>query len=523
MRKKKMMETASISNAKQDKHENNRKKHKKQRGTRAKKNKTPEIAISELQDSGKKDPNKSIYNTVYIFIGLFVLAMGYFAHFIVFRSNDVINSTYNKRQEVLAKRVLRGEIRSADDEILARTIIDEDGNEVREYPYGDIYAHVVGKFAKGRAGVEDAENIRLLTSNINPIEQMYNDLIGQKSPGNNVITTLHSKLQQVAYDALGNRRGAVVVLEPSTGKILAMVSKPAFDPNRIEEQWDELVKDEGAESPFLNRASQGLYPPGSTFKILTTLAYMRQFPSYDSYEYDCTGSIREGSMVIHDYNKKGHGEVDLALSLAKSCNTSYSNIGKLLDRDQFFTLAEEFYFNKNLPVNMASSKSSFTLQKSYSSTKEAMQTAIGQGKTLITPLHNAMIIAAIANGGVMMKPYVVDHIENAEGNLVKRNSPELAAKPMTAQEAEYIGSMLRKTVTVGTARNLKDMAVEAAGKTGSADNANGKAHSWFVGYAPYENPEIAVSIIVENAGTGNEFAVPIARKIFDAYFDNESK
>lgn len=522
MRKNKMMDTASKRHAKQEKQENI-KIEKKQRNKKTKKTPNTEIIMEEFHDTGKKDPNKSIYNTVYIFIGLFVLAMGYFSYFIVFRSNDVINSTYNKRQEVLAKRVLRGEIRSADGNILARTIVDEDGKEVREYPYGKVYAHVVGKFAKGRAGIEDTENIRLLTSNINPIEQMYNDLIGQKSPGNNVITTLDSKLQQVAYDALGDRRGAVVVIEPSTGKILAMVSKPTYDPNKIEEQWEELVKDEDEESPFLNRASQGLYPPGSTFKILTTLAYMRQFPSYDSYEYKCTGSIKEGSMIIHDHNKKGHGEVDLALSLAKSCNTSYSHIGKLLDRDQFFALAEDFYFNKYLPVNMASSKSSFTLQKAYSSTKEAMQTAIGQGKTLVTPLHNAMIISAIANGGVMMKPYVVDHVENAEGDLVKLNSPELAAKPMTAQEAEYIGSMLRKTVTVGTARNLKDMTVEAAGKTGSADHGKGKAHSWFVGYAPYENPEIAVSIIVESAGTGNEFAVPIARKIFDAYFDNENE
>lgn len=520
MSKNKVMDTASKRKAKQ---ENKEKKEKKPRHIKAKKKPNTEKTMNEIHDLGKKDPNKSIYNTVYIFIGLFVLAIGYFTHFIVFRSNDVINSTYNKRQEVLAKRVLRGEIRSADGEILARTIVDEDGKEVREYPYGDIYAHVVGKLAKGRAGIEDMENIRLLTSNINPIEQMYNDLIGQKSPGNNVVTTLNSKLQQVAYDALGDRRGAVVVMEPTTGKILAMVSKPTFDPNKIEEQWEELVKDELEESPFLNRASQGLYPPGSTFKILTTLAYMRQFPSYDSFVYDCKGSIKEGSMVIYDYNKKGHGEVDLALSLAKSCNTSYSHIGRLLDRDQFFALAEEFYFNKYLPINMANSKSSFTLQKAYSSTKEAMQTAIGQGKTLITPLHNAMIVSTIANGGVMMKPYVVDHIENAEGDLVKLNSPELVTKPMTAQEAEYLGIMMRKTVTVGTGRKLKDMSVEAAGKTGSADQAKGKAHSWFVGYAPYENPEIAVSVIVESAGTGNEFAVPIARKIFDAYFNNENR
>lgn len=508
MRKDKTTDTASKRNANPGK-------------VQSKKVEKKEDFIQEIRGDRLTDPKKSIYHVVYIFIGLFILAMGYFAYFIVFRSNDVINSTYNKRQYVLAERVLRGEIQSADGKTLARTIIDKDGEEAREYLFGDQYAHVVGKYVKGRAGLEDSENIRLLTSNINPIEQMYNDLIGQKSPGDNVVTTLNSELQEVAYEALGDYRGAVVVMEPTTGKILAMVSKPAYDPNQIEEQWEVLVEDEAKESPLLNRATQGLYPPGSTFKILTTLAYMRQYPSYDRYGYDCNGRIKEGSMVIHDYSKNGHGEVDLTLSLAKSCNTSYANIGKMLDRDQFYTLAEEFLFNKNLPVTMASSKSSFTLQKAYSSVKEAMQTAIGQGKTLMTPLHNAMLISTIANGGVMMKPYVVNHVESAVGGIVKTNSPELYAKPVTAQEAQRLGTMLRAVVTEGTGRKLKDMEVEAAGKTGSADHGKGKAHSWFIGYAPYEKPEIAVSIVVESVGTGSEYAVPIARKIFDAYFNTD--
>src|SRR5690606_661544 len=152
-----------------------------------------------------------------------------------------------------------------------------------------------------------------------------------KSPGDHIITTLNTQLQQTAYEALGNYRGAVVVMEPSTGKILAMVSKPSYDPNTIDEDWEKLVEDEEEESPLLNRAAQGLYPPGSTLKILTALAYMRQNPSYESYEYDCDGSIEENGMVIHDYSRKGHGKIDLQLSLAKSCNTSFASIGRSLD------------------------------------------------------------------------------------------------------------------------------------------------------------------------------------------------
>jgi len=477
--------------------------------------KTVELGNVRTNSDKIKD---TIYRVVYIFLGLFVLGMGYFSYFIIFRKNDVINSAYNKRQEVLTERVVRGDILSIDGEVLARTIIDDKGREIREYPYGKIYAPIVGRTLMGRAGIEESENIRLLTSNINPIEQMYYDLTSEKSPGDNVVTTLDSKLTEVAYEALSGYRGAIVVMEPSTGKILAMVSNPSYDPNTIEEDWGELVEDKKKESALLNRAAQGLYPPGSTYKLLTALGYIRQNPSFEKYNYDCDGSIEENGMIIRDYSKKGHGKVDLTTSLAKSCNTSFSHIGRLLDLDSFYTLNEDFLFNKDLPVNMATSRSSFTLKKAGSSVKEAMQTAIGQGKTLITPLHNAMIVSSIANGGAMMRPYLVDHVETADGGIVKAYSSELYSKPMTAQEADYLGKMMREAVTDGTGRKLKDMEVTSAGKTGSADNSAGKAHSWFVGYAPYENPEIAVSILVENVGTGSEYAVPIAKEIFEAYF-----
>lgn len=465
------------------------------------------------------DPKKAVLNTIYIFLGMFVLMMGYFTYFLIAKSNEVINSSYNKRQEVLSERIVRGEILSSDGEVLARTIVNSEGNETREYPYGEVFAHVVGRFAKGKTGIEESENIRLLTSNINSFEVMYSDLVGEKSPGDNIVTTLDTKLQQVAYDALGDYRGAVVVMEPSTGKILAMVSKPSYDPNNIESIWEELVADEDTQSPLINRATQGLYPPGSTFKVLTALEYMRENPVvYRKYEYDCNGKIEYNDMTIHCYDNKSHGEVDLPLSFAKSCNTSFASIGKGLKLTSYFKLCEDFLFNTNLPITMESNPSSFALQKGVSGVKEAMQTAIGQGNTLITPLHNAMIAATVANNGTMMKPYVVDHVENAEGAVVKRYSPKIISKPMTYSEANYIGKMMRMVVTDGTGKKLDALEVKAAGKTGSADHGEGKAHSWFIGYAPYDAPELVVSVIVESVGTGSDYAVPITKKIMEAYF-----
>lgn len=472
-----------------------------------------------MKAEDKKEQQKSIFNILYIFLGLFVLMAGYFSYFLIVRSDEVINSTYNNRQDVLAQRIIRGEILSADGEILAKTVVDGDGNETREYPFGDVFSHVVGRFSKGKTGIEETENIRLLTTNINSIEVMYSDLVGEKSPGDNVVTTLDTRLQQIAYDALGDNRGAVVVMEPSTGKILAMVSKPTYDPNKVDELWEDLIADDEEESPLINRATQGLYPPGSTFKVLTALEYIRENPSYEKYKYDCDGSVEYDDMTIHCYNNKSHGDLDLELSFAKSCNTSFASIGKDLDISRFHDLCESFLFNNNLSIDLENNASSFTLQKGVSGVKEAMQTAIGQGNTLITPLHNAMIAATVANGGVMMQPYVVDHIENAEGAIVKKYSPEIETKPMTPKEAEALSKMMRLVVTDGTATKLDNLKVEAAGKTGSADHGEGKAHAWFIGFAPYDDPQIAVSVIVESVGTGSDYAVPIAKKILKAYFE----
>ncbi len=471
-----------------------------------------------MKQNGAMEFRKTTFHIIYIFLGLFVLMAGYFTYYILFQSDEIINNSYNKRQEVLSQRIIRGNILSSTGDILATTLIDEKGNEVRNYPYGKIFAHVVGRFDNGRTGIEEAENIRLLTTNINSLEVMYSDLIGEKSPGDNVVTTLDADLQQVAYDALGNNRGAAVVMEAATGKILAMISKPSFDPNTVHQEWEELIADEDSKAPLLNRATQGLYPPGSTFKVLTALEYMREDPLFSKYEYHCTGSMEFDKMTIRCHNQKHHGDVDLTESLAKSCNTSFANIGKDLDITAFRSLCEDFLFNSRLPVNMASSVSSFTLEKGKSGVREEMQTAIGQGNTLITPLHNAMIAATIANGGVMMKPYVVDRIENAQGGKVKQYSSQKLGRLMTFEEVKYISEMMRQAVTDGTATKLKNLKQKAAGKTGSADNSHGKAHSWFIGFAPYEKPEIVVSVIVENVGTGSEYAVPIAQKIFQEYF-----
>ncbi|WP_310605144.1 peptidoglycan D,D-transpeptidase FtsI family protein [Anaerosporobacter sp.] len=482
----------------------------------SKKNATPQNETSQPRYKGV---NREILVVTYIFIGLFVLLLVNFSHFLFADSKSVINNTYNKRQDLLAERIVRGQILGNNGEILAQTIEDDDGNSKRVYPYKDLFVHVVGRFDKGKTGIELSENFNLLTSNANPLEKVFNELSEKKNIGDNIVTTLDVELQKVAYDALGNHRGAVVVIEPSTGKILAMVSKPDYDPNQINSLWEDLVADSENNSALINRATQGLYPPGSTFKIVTALQYMRENSKYKKFEYTCKGSFKIDDMKINCYNNKVHGTIDLKTAFAKSCNATFASIGTKLSKNSWFSTCESLLFNSELPLPFPYKMSSYTLGSSSEDTLAA-QTAIGQGNTLISPMHNLLIVSAIANGGTLMKPYVVDHIENYVGNVISKNMPSTYGDLMTAQEAQALTDMMVDVVNNGTAYKLSSKKYKAAGKTGSAEYNSGKSsHAWFVGFAPADNPQIAVSVIVEGAGTGSDYAVPIVKKIMDTYFN----
>ena len=376
--------------------------------------------------------------------------------------------------------------------MLAKTDTAADGSETREYPYGNVFAHVVGYSVQGKSGIESLENYDLLTSDENFLIKLKNEFQDKKNMGDTVVTTLDADLQKAAYQALGEKKGAVVVMEPKTGKILAMVSKPDFDPNTVESSWNALSTDEN--SVLLNRATQGQYAPGSTFKVVTLLEFMRENPDYSSYSYNCTGSIENSGIKIHCYNGHVHGQVSLEESLAYSCNTSFSNIGLSLDPVKFKKTAEEVLFESKLPSDLPYSKSSFTMDSSAGNGTK-MMTAMGQGETQVSPYHMALITSAIANGGKLMKPYLVDKVTNASGAVMK------------------------SVVDYGTASVLSGQSYTAAGKTGTAEYSSDKEkdHSWFIGMSNVEDPELVVSVIIE-ASDGTAKAVNVAKEIFDSYY-----
>lgn len=458
----------------------------------------------------------------YVFTALFLGLIGYLLYYEFHVSEDVINSPYNrKRQEILAEHVVRGNIESSDGEILAETIVDADGNESRSYPYGRMFSHVVGYYQKGGSGLESYNNVRLLSSNIFFGNRLVNDFNDEKNPGDTIVSTLDTKVQKAAYNAMEDYEGAAIAMDTDTGKIIAMVSKPDYNPENIEEMWDSLVAEDTKETVLLNRATQGLYPPGSTFKIITLLEYMRENKDYDSYTYNCTGSYQNGSDVINCFHSTVHGELNLISSFSKSCNASFVNIGMGLDRKQLKQLCNDFLINHDISIGIPSSKSSYTADKKISDYK-MMQTVIGQGDTTVTPLQMAMIADAIANKGKMMQPYLVDHIENSVGKVIKTYSPKTIAKPLSEEESKEMTKFMESVVDEGTATKLDSNNYNVAGKTGSAEfgSEKGKSHAWFVGFTTSEDDSIVVCVLLEGAGSGGAVAAPVAKKIFDAYYLN---
>lgn len=448
--------------------------------------------------------------------------MGYLVYFNVIEAKTIVNSSYNARQDNFAERIIRGNIVDKNGYVLAETQIAEDGSETRYYPYGSLFAHVVGYSSSeyGKTGLESAENFNLLTSNAFFVEKIKNELQGIKNRGDTLVTTLDVNLQQSVANAMGSNKGAVVIMEASTGKILSMYSNPGYDPNALASNWEYLNSDE-TNSPLVNRATQGSYAPGSVFKIVTALEYIRENSDYSNYGYECVGEISLDETTIRCFNSTIHGHQDLRSSMANSCNSSFANIGLLLNKELYRETAEDLLFNKSLPSPLGYTKSSFEVN-SDTSNDETMMTAMGQGNTTVSPYHMALVAASVANRGTLMEPYIVEKVTNYTGTEISKNVPKSYKKLMTAEEAAQLKEYMTAVVTEGTASLFNGSGYTVAGKTGTAEYSmtdGEKTHSWFVGFTNVDNPELVISIIIEGYdGQYGASAVPIAKQILDYYY-----
>ena len=458
----------------------------------------------------------------YMMVMVFLCMIGYIIYFMVKKADKVVANPANSRQDSFSKFVSRGNIETSDGVVVATTEINEAGEEIRKYPYDGLFAHTVGYNSYGRAGIELSENFDLLRSHVGVFSKISNDLHNRKNPGDKVITTLDYGLQSTAAQALGDARGAVVVLDADTGDVLTMYSSPTFNPNDMDNVWNSVHSEEGSESTvLLNRATQGMYAPGSTFKVITALEYMREHKDYENYTHICEGEGVFDGIEIRCSSGNVHGEVTLQDSIAQSCNTSFANIGENeIDIDKLHNLAEDLLYNKELPLSISYYESQFVLD-GKSDLTEIPQTVIGQGETLTTPIHNAMIMQAICNGGVMMKPNLVKRIESVEGEVQKKVKPKSCGTVIDGELANQIIPMLREVCLTGTASGyLADKPYTCAGKTGTAEyDNNGNCNSWFVGFTNVDDPDIVVSVIVEDYTSNQITGVSVASQIMDKYYE----
>ncbi len=450
--------------------------------------------------------NKKVIHVLILMLILFCGVVLYFSYFQIFKSPDLAGKSGNPRTYVREQSIRRGSIYDRHGDVLAESEMHENG-QTRSYPYGKVYSQLIGysDTRYGRFLLEDTYNRYLLGGGADG--DLLGTLLGaDTNEGADLYLTVDHSLQSLASRQLAGRRGAIAALDPATGEVLCMVSNPSFDPNTLAKDYETLA---GTEGMFYPRATNWNYVPGSVFKIITAAAAVEN--GMENMEYDDTGTFLVDGHEIHNYNNKVYGHLDLETAFAKSSNTYFACLADSLGADALRKTAESFGFNRDILFDIPLRKST-TLTGSPSATQVAA-VGYGQGETLTTPLHMAMVAAAIANDGVMMEPYLVQRAER-EGQVLYRKTDSVLSRSVSATTARAVEDMMIKCVESGTGTGAKISGVDVAAKTGTAEvGESGKDHAWFVAYAPADNPQIALAIVLENAGTTGSACAGMARNL----------
>jgi penicillin-binding protein A len=447
----------------------------------------------------------------------------------------------NAIQRVAEFTIERGEIR-AGNVVLARNAERKvDGNTLyfRRYPQGGPFAHVVGYSTRvrARAGLEQSLNDYLTGANANlntVFETTLDRLRGGTIRGNHVYVTLNPRAQRIAREALGNRCGAVVALDPTTGRVLVLASSPSYDPNRIEEEYAAAQRAPNAEcrpaNALYNRATQGLYAPGSTFKILTAAAALEEGTIQPNETFKDPGYCVQYGKRVFNYADQGtpagYGTVNLTQAIQYSINSVFCNIGQELGADGLIEYAKRFGFYAKPPLETPPDErfaSGLYQGGELFDPEDPNQVdpgrfAFGQERLLTTPLQMAMVTAAIANGGVVMKPFVVEKIVGPDGGTVTTTRPEKLGRAVSQRSAAAVKEGMKAAVAGGTSTAAQLPGVVVAGKTGTAETGReGVNTTSFVAFAPADQPRVAIAVVLESQrGTGGSTAAPIARTVMQA-------
>lgn len=472
---------------------------------------------SQLKVLTKSTLNKRLVFVMVFFVFLFMFVALYLVYFQLFKAKSLADNSHNRRLWLNEDLVKRGSIYDRNENVLAYSQKDGSGKQVRIYNYPQASAPVTGYSSTtyGKTGIEKSYNKELLAISGENFSN-FRKMVVKNDTGNDLHLSLDQNIQNIVYNYLSAYKGSCVIMNPSTGQILAMVSTPSFNPNTLDDDWNNLIQT--TDGRLVNRATLGLYRPGSAFKIITAASILEN--DIDTFYKDEGSEIVQG-YEIKNYNDQIFGNLDLRSAFINSANTYFANKAVNLGKDKLAKTSEKFVFNKDYDFDLDKSNSVIPF-KDLNEADLAM-TGFGYGKTQITPLHMAMITSAIANDGVMMRPRLVDKITNKEKEVIFEADNEILSKATSEKTANAIRDMMVEVVNSGTGTSAYLNWVQLAGKTGTADKADGKVDAWFVGFAPAYEPKIAFALVVEDSqGTGGEVAAPLARNIVRDIFNTIS-
>jgi peptidoglycan glycosyltransferase len=466
--------------------------------------------------------DKPIRRLFFLFALLFVALLVGLTYVQVWAAPKLKTNPSNTRAIEQEMKIDRGNIYSADGVELA--VNDKDGQYyVRRYPQGSLTSPWLGYNSQryGRAGVERIYNEALSgQSGLLGITSYWDQLMGKTHAGADLKLTINMTVQRAAAEALGDRKGAVVALDPRTGAVLAMVSYPGYDPNELESQWQDINSNN--DRPLVNRVTSGLYPPGSAFKIIVAAAGLETGIVTPETRFTDTGSVTAGGFVVHNYGDNTYGDHDFTKAFASSINTTFAKLGIQMGAETMANYAAAFGFGKQPPWVLGGSASVFPAPTGMDKAHLA-QVSYGQGEVLATPLQIALAASAVANGGEIMKPYLVAQILSRGGDVLSATKPEGWLAAISSDTAAIVRDLMIEVVNNGTGTRAGLTSVQVAGKTGTADVAGAASHAWFAGFAPAEAPRVVVAVLVENGGTGGSVAAPIARAVIAAALEAAGK
>lgn len=454
-----------------------------------------------------------------------------------FKADAIASNRANTRALLAEYSIKRGNIATSDLVTLARSTPTNDRLKyLREYPGGPLFAQVTGYYSHiyGTDQIERSfDDFLLGEAGEISMQEIEDRLFGGEQKGDNVILTVDSRLQEAARAALGDNRGAVVAMDPQTGEVLALWSNPSFDPGPLashdgkeaKRAWNQLDP-QSATSPLINLATLRRYPPGSTMKVVSAAAALENGANPDTmYEDPVALDLPLTDLTLRNFTRTactGAGQIDLFTALEISCDTTFGIIGLRL-HDEIQEMAEAMGFNESIEFDVRNAPSVYPDIEDDNAPFRAFA-AIGQGDTDATPLQMALVAATVANGGEVPRPRLVKQIVDTSGGTVQRFEPETLGEAMSSDTARELTEMMVAVVASGTGTSAQIEGVEVAGKTGTAQTGREgeNPHTWFISFAPANDPQIATAVIVENGGafgseaTGGAVAAPISRAVMEA-------